>query len=191
MENWIFPLFTISKRTFKFYYLCSSNKIYLCQLKASQPRKRHTVIQWCCTLEARTNRKSWYTMTRACCTRNVFCETCKGREAAVWRTWFLCMQKGTVLSTTGEGNYKLVIMGTDGTFHCILYTLGFYLFFFLCYVSNALSLLIFQVKDFLSLWVYSVTTKNLNQRVANSWEELQSTWHYSEGQCLPACWGWG
>lgn len=87
---------------------------------------------------------------------------------AVQKMWFLCMQQGTVLSTSGEGNYKLVIMGTDGTFHCILYTLGFYLFFFLSYVSHALSLLIFQVKDFLSLWVPSVTTKNLNQRVANS-----------------------
>lgn len=128
-----------------------------------------------------TNRRSWYTMTKARTCWNVCNDACEGREVTVQSMWSLCMQRGRELSCPWHqervSKHRL-IMETDRNFPVRLYLIHsrlFLVFLPLLRISSFCLHRFSRKRIYYQLWASSVTTKNLNQRVANS---LEGIWVY-------------
>lgn len=118
-------------------------------------------------------------MTRGHTHWNVCNDACEGREVTVQSMWSLCMQRGRELSSPWHqervSKHRL-IMETDRNFPVRLYLIHSRLLLvllpLLC-ISWFVYLHWFSRKiTYYQLWPSSVTTKNLNQGVANSWEGI-------------------
>lgn len=144
-----------------------------------------------------TNRRSWYTMTKARTRWNVCNDACEGREVTVQSMWSLCMQRGRELSCPWHqervSKHRL-IMETDRNFPVRLYLIHSRLFLVFLPLLRISSFVFidFPEKGFtINCGHPQWLPKTLTRGWQTAWRESESTWHCSEGWSLQAHWSWG